>query len=402
MKKIQLILAMGAALLLTACNDKGSEPQEQRGEPLKLSAKQREVLDSSKDFAVNLLDAVAQDLDVNDNVNISPVSLSADLAMLTNFRLSEKAYGEVVDALGLNGYGIDEVNSAYNSLLVGLPSVDPASSISIGVSLWYSPFVAAEIDAVKQDISKQYGAHLEAVNLESADYVNKANAWAFNATNGKISNAASPIINGRVALLNALHFEGKWSAPFDKKLTREGTFTTNGGSKVTVQMMNNPELEAFAYFDDSDGSTMIFLPYGADGNIEMIIFMPKSGTDIREFASAVTRDRMIKLVNEGNKSTNIDLYMPKFKIASKFDFRETLKRIGVREIFQPKSMLINTSEQVGLRNLQQDTYINVDEEGTIASAVTVMEGASTGVNKLRDDLFLTGRSSIQSLRERRL
>jgi len=39
-------------------------------------------------------------------------------------------------------------------------------------------------------------------------------------------------------ILNAIYFNGKWAAPFNKKKTRQATFTTDGGVKRSVSMMS--------------------------------------------------------------------------------------------------------------------------------------------------------------------
>lgn len=370
---ISLLLLLLAMIAMPSCSDKSdSEPQSDQPVPMKLSQQQREILNSSTDFSNKLLATVSAAAAVDENVCLSPLSLAANMAMLTNMDLSEGAHNEIVKALGLAAYSVDDVNATYHDLLTGIAKADATTVVDINSSMWYNSVMAEQISPCAPVLTRQYNAHIEAVAPGSSDYTERVNQWVFNATQGKIPSLGDVPPLTYLSLLNAVYFEGKWSIPFDASLTADGTFTTNSGKQVTVPMMHNPKLRAHAYYDDSDGTTLLLQEYGTSNAFRLYIIMPREGTDIRQFAAQATYERMRDIVSQGgNKANEIDLTMPRFEIKSRYDMCNMLSALGIKAVFNVGSVFnsVASAKPWVLKEVRQDNYIKVDEAGTTAASV---------------------------------
>ena len=370
---------MGAALLLAACNDKGSEPQEQRGEPQKIKFTQTDIklLNSTGDFSDALLARTCEAAGENANVAISPVSMAADMAMVANLA-GGKSYDEIAAALGLAGYDLSQINETYRTLLTGLPAVDPDTKLVIGSSMWFDPKVSNVAQEASPRLQSHYNAHVVALK-EGDDVQAMQDSWVNEVTDGLIVKAPKIKKGTMITLINAIAFEGQWTNRFDAAQTCDGAFTNAAGERVNTPMMHNSDLYAHAY--DNDGTTIVLLPYGRNSTFLMHIIMPAAGTDIRQYASQFSMSALIddiKAAQQSNAShAHIDLTMPKFRIEMTTDFNDVLKKCGIDNAFN--NLLNVVSPDLYLQQVQQSVMIDVDESGTKAAAVTSAEIACTSI-----------------------
>ncbi|MBI5464651.1 MAG: hypothetical protein HY966_06855 [Ignavibacteriales bacterium] len=122
--------------------------------------------------------------------------------------------------------------------------------------------------------------------------------------------------------------------------------------------------------DAADGAQVIDLPYGGK-SFSMTIILPSGGTDIDQFASSLTQEQWNTLVGKLD-SSKVELYLPKFKLEYNKKLNEELKALGMGIVFSDFADLsrISTSAPLCVSSVVHKTFVEVNEEGTEAAAVT--------------------------------
>ena len=92
---------------------------------------------------------------------------------------------------------------------------------------------------------------------------------------------------------------------------------------------------------------------------------------------------MSELATPGYQASNgeweigaINLFMPKFKIAYKHSYNDVLTKMGMEKTFSGEGDYSGAFEgfDMSVSNVEQHTFIEVDERGAEAAAVTVVNG----------------------------
>ncbi|KAH9394111.1 serpin, partial [Tyrophagus putrescentiae] len=349
------------------------------------------------------------------NVFISPFSIGTVLAMLTA-GADGQTLAEMRSVLGLNTTTSEvEQFAAYHALLAQLVPATPALSLSVPATttttakpesreslrsklaklankLSIANAVALHeetplLQPFSDVITKQFNSALFKVNFKyrGKEAVETINSWVNNRTEGQIpklfeeQEEEKTQLNTlvRMVLLNAVYFRGYWQSPFSLESTKTATFTlADGTSQVNVSMMNGRASVAFADFDDG---TLVELPYIRE-QFSAYLFLPKENQP-QLLSSAFTlpsmnlEARIGKLAKE--KRRKIRLALPKFKLTTSLKLKATLEALGIEQAFRENEAnftrltgVTSGPERLYLSEVLHRTALEINESGTIASAVT--------------------------------
>ena len=306
------------------------------------------------------------------NTFFSPLSLNLALGMLYN-GASGDTRSEMADVLGIAYFTDDEINTYYQKMSQALLNVDPLTEIGIANSIWYRTGFPVKQPFI--DINQQYfDAEVNALDFSEPDAADIINAWCAEKTNDKIEEiVTSPISDGvMMYLINALYFKSSWLIEFDKANTKQDDFTTSDNRKVTVNMMEQ-SMTTKNYVDQQ--LQCVELPYGNEA-FSMVLVLPGNGMDIDRliaYLDDATWQNIINNLWEGN----VVLKMPRFKIECDLPLNDPVMNIGMTKIFQ--GGLENISDYgLFVSDIRQKTFVEVNEVGTEAAAVTVIEFNSIG------------------------
>jgi len=361
-----LFLGFGALLSMAAYG----APSAERIDP--------KVVDANTTFGFAMLKQLFGEGGGKANVVISPASLSLALSMTYNGS-SGATRDAMAKTLGYIGLSLDRVNAGNKALLVSLAKPGEGIELSVANSLWARDDVAFKPDFLQRN-REFFGAQIN--TLTTAD---KINAWVSKNTHGKIDRIVSRIDPSHILfLVNAVYFNGLWSAPFDAKLTRDGEFTTAAGAAVKVPMMHNTA--RYEYLD-GDGFQLINLAYGK-GRVSMYVLLPAKGTNLKSFLSKVTPaawNAWIKQIQ--GRTSEVELVLPRFKLEYKAEAeaKRALTALGMGVAFDPdkadfKAMCtIPPTPNVYIGEVVHKTYIDVNEKGTEAAAATSVGMRATAV-----------------------
>jgi serpin B len=182
-------------------------------------------------------------------------------------------------------------------------------------------------------------------------------------------------------LINAIYFKGIWTYQFDENQTRDDLFTLPDGSKKPCKMMNQEG--KFRYFEN-DNFQAIDLPYG-DGDFRMAIFLPREEKDIASLIAEFNQENWGRWMNSFYEQ-EVTLELPKFTLEYEIELNSALKALGMEVAFSPSGADFTKmyKEEEVLENLyiskvKHKTFVEVNEEGTEAAAVTSVEMTVTSI-----------------------
>lgn len=368
MKKLLLISALCAGLCSSCSNNDeplNIPPIEPTFELVELDTRtQKEIAKTGNDFANKLMLQMNQQV-TDQNMMISPMSLQYALGMLSN-GCDETALKEITDAMGMNDYSLDMLNSFYYNLTQTLVQEDEDFTLKLANAIW----IQNDYQVGKDFIQNNKALFHADVNNIDFYQVNKAkktiNEWASKATEGTIKDLSLQINElTRVVLANACYLKGKWTVPFDKKDTKKEIFYNMDGSTSEANMMYLTEILNFRN-SANEPYMMVELPYG-NQTFSMIVVLPKEGKTLDDILPNINWSNMYL----GGQKVHVQL--PKFKIEAKYptEIMKCIKEMDINRIFIPGS-LSGINDELFVSSISQDTFIEVDEAGTEASAVTNM------------------------------
>ena len=390
MKRL-LTICLAALFLLSACVPITSEPEPTTNLPVE----EIEMLSGKVDYNPNpqytpeqaaslaaannqfAFDLYQQLKSGQGNLLYSPYSLFQALTMVYGGARGDTA-AQIRDVLHYP-LSDEELHRVSNALNLALSSGEKDSNqnnsaftLQIANALWAMQNGHIE-ESYLDLLSENYSAGMRTVDFaqsqEAADLINR---WAQENTNDKIKEIANPDMfnaNTRLALTNAVYFKGAWRFPFMEADTQKQAFTLLNGDQVDVDMMRISTEEFSALKNEQ--VQMVELNY-ANSSMVMDLIAPVDGK-WDAFSQTLTAGLLDDYL-EQLATHRVDLSLPKFKIETpEMDLINPMQDLGVVDLFGmaadlsgmtgDKSLLIST--------LVQKAFIDVNEAGTEAAAVTI-------------------------------
>lgn len=394
-------VALGAVLVRAAGTAGDPRPATANAAANKLKSHKgtfRGVQPRSDEDGVNaagldVLAALAAERPTDPSVWVSPYSIATALLMLTT-GLGDEAAAEVLALLRVpphDARAAVAVSAARTRLLTSA-SADAPSYALVGNSLWMNQRLKPAA-AFRDGLRADFGATFGAVDVGDSSPIND---WVSNATRGLIKKVLPPALGDDfvAALVNAIYFNGKWASPFDKAATAERQpFFHSDGARVaaTVPLMH---LEAVLPYAEVAGvGEVVRLAYGrcaacaADASpaFSALVVLPPVGVRPEDALAALRAvPGGVGSMLEARDGT---LDLPRFTAdPGVVELSDILRSLGVDAAFTPASGLgerILDPEcgpmDVFVSRVLHRVVVKVDEEGTVAAAVTVIEMLSDSV-----------------------
>lgn len=373
MKRIfgSLALLLALALTYTACHKTGPvQPgADQRTE---LTVVEKNVISSTNTFGLSLFRKI-HDLEKakSENIFISPLSVSMALGMTLN-----GAGGATLDSmkktLALSGLTDQQINESYRDILALLSSLDPTVAFQIANSIWCRAGFSVDPDFISTN-QQYFNAAVSSLDFSSPGAASTINAWVSEKTNNRIPDiVAAPIDPATVMfLINAIYFKGAWTYIFDSTLTSGQLFTKADAETVRVSLMK--QTAKYLYYEN-DRLQMVDLPYGK-GDFRMTVVLPREGSGMDGVVGLLDATTWGGWV-AGLDSLKGEVYLPKFKIKYELEMNQVLSLLGMAVAFDPNQAnfsRISPSYQLFISKVKHKSFIEVNEHGTEAAAVTVVE-----------------------------
>lgn len=376
MKTMQLTaMTLALASLLVACGAATRQPAATEPVPT------QDLADANNRFGFRLFANLTARAP-GEQVFISPVSVALALQMTRNGAAG--ATRAVMDrALELASLSPDAVNAAARALQDALVGADPKTKLQIANSLWaHKSFKFRKQFA---DTSQRcFGATTRALDFANPQALATINGWVRQNTNGLIREIVSQLNPEDVMLLiNAIYFKGTWQRKFDRELTRDQHFRLEDGSSALIKMMHQDG--DFEYLEETDFQA-VRLPYG-NGRLAMYVFLPAVELGLDPFLARLTEEQWRRWLGAFGRRDG-DLALPRFKLEYAQSLADALKAMGMEPAFSPGladfSALGGNPGDIYIGDVLHKTYVEVNEEGTEAAAVTAVKMLVTAMPQPQD------------------
>ena len=387
MKHILLLVISFVLFLTVSCERISIDTPPTDPVPLTLTRSQMEYVDNGNTFAANLLELIDKKEAGNDYF-FSPLSVQMALSMLLNGTDGE-AFEELCNVLGY-GDDLQSVNDFCQQMIERSPTWDSKVKLSLANAMVGNDkytFKAPYVNTLKNVFSA------EVCNMDfshKAKVLNHINNWSKDKTNGMI-----PIIlddidpESTLFLMNALYFSGSWLFPFDKKTTKKSTFHCENGKTASVHMMSINETLRYSH---GAGWKSVELPYGNGRAFSLHIILPEENATIHSIVEQINESGWLPIFAKG--PAIVDVKLPRFETSySEPFFKDYIKNLGANKIFKKGYFSKITDIDCYVSEVIHKAKIKVTEEGTEASASTVVDmklttGMSEFVSFICDRPFL--------------
>ena len=317
--------------------------------------------------ALSFEDRLNKEMPQNKNYIFSPYSAKVAFSMAAN-GADGITKQEMTDVLG-----IEDLNSYNQSVKEVIDCYSKAKEIKIeSANAIYLNETRANgikfLENYEKTISDFYNGTASVVNDSNA--VKTVNSWVNEKTRGKIPTILET--NEFVSLLvNAVYFKAGWRNEFNDAFTKKQLFYQKNGEAKETDFMNRTARFNYA---EHDGIKIIELPYtpDIDTHLNMSMYVLMGEEDVENPCRTLENTEFL--------SKMVNLSMPKFKTETTIPLKQIMTKLGMNTAFSERESIMPhmLTQNAFLMDALQKAYIEVDEKGTEAAAVTaIMVGATS-------------------------
>jgi serpin B len=313
------------------------------------------------------------------NIFFSPTSLNLALEML-HVGSAGHTMASFHNVYNLPRLRTFEIASLTKSYIEELRKNDEGLTLNIANAVWANKDFPLKKNYV-ETIEKDFGATAKNVDFKS-DALNVAadiNQWAADNTNNRIKKVvdADLVVGLEMLLANATYFKGTWKVEFDKKATYKGDFAVNGLEKIQTDKMFQTNRLAYA---EPAGGQLVELPFKGETS-SMIIALPPRGVEAANWVkNEVLAGGALLKADEVLKVEKVRLSLPKFKFKYERFLNNDLADLGLANLFGNPNFSLMSDVPLRVGFVKQNTFVQVDEKGAEAAAVTTIGIERTSVN----------------------
>lgn len=338
---------------------------------IELSTDEQKLVQSNNDFAFRLFRRMRG----QESSLISPLSITYALGMLNNGAAGQTQQ-EINNTLGFGQAGAEGINAFCHNMLAEAGTLDPQTETLIANTIFVNEGLGYRLqDGFCDAAYTYYGAQPQNRDFGDGQTMDVINRWASDHTKGLIPEVLNEKTFNPVAisyLLNALYFKGMWSTPFDAAKTKEEPF----GDGPAVPMMYNYDKFEYA---QTDLYQAVNLPYG-NGAYQMTVYLPREDKTVGDVLESLDGSNWQLSQHEWAHMSDVDLKLPRFETENRIDLVRVMSDLGMPLAFTPVAdfpYFCNVPSYIG--KMFQVAKLKLDEQGTEAAAVTVIQMESTDI-----------------------
>lgn len=377
MKNLLLLTLIFTAGFGFASCEKTSSSQPSPPNIREMLVGEKAIITSSNKFCFDYFKLLSE-AEKETNATFSPISAHAALSMLIN-GADGVTKQEIKDALRISALSDTDVNAAFKSLKEYLLQVDKSITLNIANSVWARQELHIK-SSFASTLQSYYDAEVRTLDFSSPQAVNTINSWVNSQTNGRIptiiDDNAIPS-DAVMYLLNAVYFKSDWKTKFDKAKTQKANFRKDNGETIQVDLMQSEKMEAWLYYDNN--VQFVDIPFG-NGGYAFTVIMPNGSKTLDQLIGEFNNDKLQAILANEPAATSephyISLKMPKFNFSYKQDMNDRLSTMGMKRAFTESAELPNLFEEnlpLSVSKVKQKTFVQIDENGGEAAAVTSVE-----------------------------
>src|SRR6056297_632572 len=342
-----------------------------------------EVVEANNLFTLELYQQLKNE---GENILISPFSVFNAFAMLY-----PGSDGQTRDVISQTLHFEQNIQEFLDDMMQLQSSFEPIReyekpALNIANSLWAQQGYPI-LDAYFDMLQEYFQSEIHSVDFsESVKTAKEINQWVSEKTNNKIKEIISPDIIDQLTTLilcNAIHFKGAWMNPFSEETTKSESFFVRPTEEIQVDMMSHQKKYRYQEYD---GFKMLEMPYSkvynekrepvSKADYSMIIFLPDKESSLEQLENQLNYYLMKSYISTlmRSESVQVAVKFPKFRVENTFNLNEPLMAMGMENPFTSLADFskITGNKDLFISDVIHKTYIDVDEKGTEAAAVTAI------------------------------
>lgn len=321
-------------------------------------------------FGTELFLEVSDSTLAGENILLSPLSVYDALWLLKD--------GATEDSK--NEYELEQVLGSTAPASVPDCKDDNGVTMNVATSIWAN------------DIKQSYTKNFDNAFPKPSTFA-PINEWIEDETHGLIKDfmPAAAVPPGPT-LVSTVYFKGKWSTVFDPEQTKNGEFTSRGGSIQGGRFMTDTRsVEVIDRAPQLGGASAILLNYGEDhfdSDFASMFILPADDTvDSMESiisglaTSELDHSQTLSDLLDNATYDRVHIELPRFKIdygikQGPAKLNEELQNMGIKTAFDgeiaDKFDRMSTDSGLTVDSIFHGAVMSVTERGTEAGAVTVV------------------------------
>ena len=328
-------------------------------------------------------DLYAQLRDKPGNICISPLSVSTALGMVSA-GANGKTASQMLGVLHWTGdrSKLPPANAAMSAQLMDPTSLADTTQMFVANALFGQKGYPYRPDFANL-MNQKYGAELRTVDFanDAAESIKQINEWGAKHTANKIPDALSPnslTPATRLVVVNAVYFRDKWQTPFSTQATMDQPFY-QAAEQLKVSMMRRTSETGFM---QDDKIQAVELPYR--GDFSMVVLLPLKSDSFDAMEKSVTA-AAINNWTAALVTQTVDVSLPRFAMKCSYVLNKPLISLGMSDAFDPDRADfsgISSQERLEFDKVSHKTFVQVDEQGTEAAAVTSVTMAPAAAHRV--------------------
>ena len=249
----------------------------------------------------------------------------------------------------------------------------PETTLEVAESLWIKdePALSVEDDYLQACVD-DFDAQVFSGPFDAQTCAD-LNTWVSDKTAGRIPKLLDELPADAVLyLVNALAFTGTWTEPYDDADVEDHAFTCEDGTEQPMTLMRSTENSYLAL----GGARGFVKPY-AGKRFAFCALLPSEGTALSSLVAQLTGEKLADAVANA-EATKVEAGMPRFTARCRSELTEALGKLGVADLFAPALAdlagigTMDDGAGLAVSQVLQETFVNVDEQGTEAAAATAL------------------------------
>lgn len=309
-------------------------------------------------FALQLFQQIHKSSEKMQNLVVSPLSVATLLSIIT-YGAEGETLSEITNALGIKAKDVESILSKLKM------KDDKHASLHMANLLATRPDIPLRKDFVNTIAHRYRNTATKTLDLTKEKERQKIDEWCKKQTEGMIPQITDK--NDQVTvLLSAICFKALWEESFEDNYSRI-VFENADKSKVLLPSMSRL---TDMMVEDRARYVALGLNYRG-GRYKMLLLLPNEGKSIDDVLNDLTTSELEFLLKSKEDNTETKLEMPKFEMRLKQPLIPILKQMGIRLAFTPQASFGRMSNiPLYIANVEQRAYIEVNQNGTEASAAT--------------------------------
>lgn len=392
MKRIYFFIIISLMLMGFSCSKDDSKPVDFK--PVNLTKNQKALLQKSNSFGFEFFNVAFGEAGNEGNIMVSPLSISMALGMTRN-GASGNTLTDMTRTLGFEGMDDADINQSYKYITETFASLDPKVHMSIANSIWYRNTYTVQQDFINTN-SNYFNASVTPLDFNNPASKTTINNWVSEKTNKLIPSIVDEIpAESIMYLVNAIYFKGEWKYQFDKQNSVLAPFFLSNGTAIEAASMRQDC--TLPYFSNAEVSA-VELPYN-QGNFAMTLLLPHTGQTLADVVANLNNSPGWKFVD-----TEMKLQIPQFKY--EYDEKKMisiLSQMGMGVAFSQflaDFTRINPDGGLYISDVKHKTFIEVNEDGTEAAAVTSVEVNTTSSGTIEPMRFTVNKPFVYYITEK--